>query len=71
MDFFFPVPLQSKPFEALHSWVENLICTDISLPSPFVLAVNMGPQHVCGKETQSKLNLEKMSFLELDDKHFP
>lgn len=44
--FFFPVPLQSKPFETLHSWAENFICTDISLPCPFVLAANRGSQHV-------------------------
>lgn len=70
--FFFPVPLQSKPFETLQPWVENSICTDVSLPCPFVLAENMGPQHVCGKQTQPRLNLlERMYFLEIDDKHLP
>lgn len=61
--FFFPVPLQSKPFETFHSWVENFICTDTSFPCPFVLAVSMGPQHVHGKQTRPMLNLlEKNVF---------
>lgn len=52
--------------------VENFICTDISLPCPFVLAANMGPQYACGKQTWPRLNLlGRMSFLEIDDKHFP